>query len=831
MKKRLFFFFAVFIAFVNFGFLGCSNGSGNGLSDDQNNSDLLFEIFTDVSEVNPTSDDIQITVTVKCHNLSKVGYVYTAGKKSPYRSGKKIFDAQDDVKILTPGKDGKYVITADQNGVYSIAAMDEDGFNIYTDRVISNIDRIPPDVVINPFVTYNEDTKQLSVEWENPEDKDFDKVQVNLYKYPEDLEDDDILVQSIEVEGTSYTVENIVADGSYYYFELCTIDKVGNISLPVYSDDCYVIPSLKVTSICADPYHLNVADGNLVNLTASISNLAFFDLYSTPIYFMIRRPSMQGDQERLTFEVYKVDEICEFVDSEKEIARLNVRYGYVNSDGTVDYSNDSEGYIDYKQGTVTVQLYLSLYCVSYEGGLFDVHVKIGDEEYAEPNLHILVSKDSRKDPDDKKPVNISVCTTQDGTYTDELLTFKKSDLNENSKLYVKINGYNLDLFVEPGIQLYDSNGRAFYAQPVPFDVNQFAWTATTGNFVNEVTVEIPMPLTDDIYKVQLVEEEVYPVSYIYSQIQVYDAVTFSKIEIPRAGISAKGNTLIARVFGKNFTAPETKISDFVLTSSSNSEIVETPDFNILNDNCMLVSLKIPETASDYQITLKNGSEQIKGTFKVRDYSAYKVGDVLLDDGTIVSVDNLNTYFTSDEAKQKAIGVMFGISDYGAPMGWVGKYSSCETNSSMKWAKEDTFASDCNFVRLQYLSTFKGYPVGKDSWELLCSIDPEGTADGAENYPAFYYAVTYGQNHNLPEAYKDGWYLPTVYECESIKAYRNNLINYIKALGGKSFFESGSYWTCEQFTADSSFYVQFNTYRRTSNRYDTNYVLVIRDFED
>ena len=69
------------------------------------------------------------------------------------------------------------------------------------------------------------------------------------------------------------------------------------------------------------------------------------------------------------------------------------------------------------------------------------------------------------------------------------------------------------------------------------------------------------------------------------------------------------------------------------------------------------------------------------------------------------------------------------------------------------------------------AAFTGDIDGSDNWEYICSIDPEGTANAAKNYPAFDWVNQY----NAAYADKLGgttfaWYMPSLAElCE---VYRN-----------------------------------------------------------
>ncbi len=223
---------------------------------------------------------------------------------------------------------------------------------------------------------------------------------------------------------------------------------------------------------------------------------------------------------------------------------------------------------------------------------------------------------------------------------------------------------------------------------------------------------------------------------------------------------------------------------------------------------------------------------------------YSVGDVLLNDGTIIPYDADNLSFT-DEQKQKAVGIVYGLDENGGPRGYLGLYNSAGgTNSGYyQWAIEGTIGRYTNFTGIicdasentvgsAATATFTGDTDGSDNWEYICLIDPEGAADAETNYPMFNYANTYGSTFNLTGDYETGWYIPSLAELCYI--YRNcSILNSIlESLNGipliNDFYYSSSQSSVHQCAVGS---VHFNNGEACygNKDYEYEYVCVVRPF--
>ena len=210
-------------------------------------------------------------------------------------------------------------------------------------------------------------------------------------------------------------------------------------------------------------------------------------------------------------------------------------------------------------------------------------------------------------------------------------------------------------------------------------------------------------------------------------------------------------------------------------------------------------------------------------------SAYSIGDVLLNDGSVIPY-SAGRVFT-DEQKSKAVGVMYG-NEYDIPCGWLGIYNSCggTGSGSYQWAPSGTTGNSTCFedimCKISYTTdvttaTFDGDTDGSDNWTYIKSQDSTGANNPATNYPAFYYVNQYASRFYFTgTSYSSGWYMPSLAELCFI--YRNKTIlnSVLSALGGIQL-KDVDYWASTQNnTWDSQArYVDFSNGTATGGIYD------------
>ncbi len=170
---------------------------------------------------------------------------------------------------------------------------------------------------------------------------------------------------------------------------------------------------------------------------------------------------------------------------------------------------------------------------------------------------------------------------------------------------------------------------------------------------------------------------------------------------------------------------------------------------------------------------------------------YKVGDIVLADGSIVSAAQYKA-----NTRNPAIGVIAFFKDSSFPnSGNYGSRTGTKENAYIiglkqkqgviQWATKNAQGTK-DIKALQSYPSAYGYGVanfatfypgsdndGSDNWDLLCAAVTDENISG--RYPAFEYAASYGKTAGITGSYSSGWYLPTIAELSYV--YRNkNFIN-------------------------------------------------------
>ena len=115
-----------------------------------------------------------------------------------------------------------------ENGIYSVAVLDNEGRREVETIEIKNIDKTPPAPVSSLTVSYSSSSKKITVSWQNPTDSDFAGLTLSWKKGTGSE-------TSVELtkDKTSYEISNITTDGSTYTITVITKDDVGNTDTPV----------------------------------------------------------------------------------------------------------------------------------------------------------------------------------------------------------------------------------------------------------------------------------------------------------------------------------------------------------------------------------------------------------------------------------------------------------------------------------------------------------------------------------------------------------------------------------------------------------------------
>ena len=175
----------------------------------------------------------------------------------------------------------------------------------------------------------------------------------------------------------------------------------------------------------------------------------------------------------------------------------------------------------------------------------------------------------------------------------------------------------------------------------------------------------------------------------------------------------------------------------------------------------------------------------------------------MSDGSYVTAGDYSSYTGS----ATPVGIVCHVNNDGTTGLMLGLTNSYETETSIQWAPSGTTGYNTNFTTIQGLDTY-GDIDGSDNWAEICASDPEGSANPAENYPVFNYALTYAQTANLTETnYKNGWYVPTIHELyHYVWLNMDTLNNSLNEVGGTQVCKT-AYWS-------------------SSQHYDVNYVMYI-----
>ena len=377
----------------------------------------------------------------------------------------------------------------------------------------------------------------------------------------------------------------------------------------------------------------------------------------------------------------------------------------------------------------------------------------------------------------KKPADvteISLAQTQIPVGTQESIT-------------ATITGTNFDIRGETKVKLLDSNGDEYTESTVTVPLE-------SNNSNTEFTVDIPLPTTEGFYTVAVFFDDVEDTTT--TTLQVYGTPIISEVTIPAAGTNHGGKVLPVTIIGKNFTAPDAA-RGFTSTGTTLNKV------KIVSDTKATAEVTCPYAAGTTSVTVSYGESSVTTTLEVKEsVTSYEVGDIILTDGSKVSVANVETYKIDEN--NKPIGVVAMIYDiYGVPTPKVIGLKVSE--SEITWSSSFT-GVNTNFTEIQasYKGsessgyTFEGDVDGSDNWEYICSIDPEGTHDAAKNYPSFNFANTYGSTAGLTGTdYENGWYVPSVAEAYQVCQNKDVIQTSLTKAGGFTIDEIDC-WSSSQY---------------------------------
>lgn len=665
-----------------------------------------------------------------------------------YAAGSKSLNYFENNGITLNSVEGIYSFSVTENGTYTVFALGNDGRRETKEIVIKNIDRIPPAEISNLQIQYDYDSKTITVSWQNPIDEDFDYVKLIC------TNNDCYIISDLIITNSTYSLNNVEPNCGEFIFTLYTVDKNGNTST---AKGINIIPNAYpvVQSIELSRYHLayNDSDQTIIAI-AKIKNANLID-----------------DDTVVKFQI------------------INSNGSIINTIATLDKSIGI--------ATATLKAPSSSSNLSVSGETYTVLCKIDDENADTNNIaRFNVSTDSA--------LNILAQSVNGLSYSTDKVQFNLADISADTTTTLRIKGYNLDL-TNISVQLYNSLGVAYYENPVVVDTSEIEWTASSGENYQTLYIELPIPIVADIYTIKVLFNGIPEENYI-STLQIYDVPTFISFDIPLVSVTKENNVVTAKIMGRNFDTPGMDLCKLTATCT-NQYVVSVTSFTIVNDSVLNATFSIPGTVGEYDITMAYGINSITGTLRVQDFSQWTVGDVLLNDGTVIHYKE--HYDFTETQKQNVIGVMYGFNEYDVPAGWLGVYNSYggKNSGSYMWAPGITTGYNTNFEGIictpsssgfgaASTSFFSGDMDGSDNWTYICSFDLKGTSDAAVNYPALNYVNNYATIFCLTGDYATGWYMPSIAELCFI--YRNKeILNYIlSALDAIQIYED-AYWSASQ----------------------------------
>ncbi len=331
-----------------------------------------------------------------------------------------------------------------------------------------------------------------------------------------------------------------------------------------------------------------------------------------------------------------------------------------------------------------------------------------------------------------------------------------------TKVNAAVTGTNFDIRGETKIKLLDSNEAEVTASTkiVP------AGEVTATGF----TAELPLPSESGVYTVAVYFDNVKQEKT--GTVQLYDIPEITSVSIPKAGKTYGGKKLPITVTGKNFTAPGISADKFTGTPG-------LTDITIVSDTVVTATVVCPIAEGETDLTVictpEQGSPvQGRGKIIVKDYAGCTVGKIVLKNGDWFGKD----FYSSIDESNPPVGIICGINSYDAP-----RMIALHT-SKLSWATYNSTGYNTKFEGIicrneaDQPPIFTGDTDGSDNWEYICRIDPDGTANAAENYPAFHWVNEYGKTYRTGE---QKWYMPSIKELYEVHKNKDTINESLKKI--------------------------------------------------
>ena len=292
----------------------------------------------------------------------------------------------------------------------------------------------------------------------------------------------------------------------------------------------------------------------------------------------------------------------------------------------------------------------------------------------------------------------------------------------------------------------------------------------------------------------------------------YGTPSITSVEIPTVGEGYSGEIPVT-IKGKNFIGPNFDVNNLSCAGLNLDNVTK------VNDSKITATVYCDGAVGEKSFTVSYGSSSVNGILKVVEAEkCYSVGDIILTDGTKVSVSEVETY-EIDETN-RPIGVV-AIANYN---GGTAKILGLQCSDSIQWAPDGTtgYYEDFEGIKVtnygsyydETTGTYSGHSLegdldGSDNWEYICNVDSSASWDAEYNYPVFNFANNYGSYAGLEGTeYENGWYVPSIAELYDVYTNKTTIQTSMDAAGGFDV-ESGYYWSSSQ--SSSYYYYAYKLY--------------------
>ena len=613
--------------------------------------------------------------------------------------------------------------TVSENGIYSVAVLDNDGRREVETIKIDNIDKTLPASIKNLTVGYSSTSNTITVRWDKPSDTDIKELHLICKKGETEINN-----ETLSKDTTSFTITNILADETTYTITISAKDEVGNTGAPA-ETTVKATASAEVTGISLSRTHLDTEmTDRTITITVSGSN---FDQLTS----------------------FKVQ-----VKADGGFAELPVDVNPHTGIATVSAPIPSPA--------------------TDEGTTYTVTAIVNGTPVPDKTATFKVTKPARVE-------SISLSNAQLPANTPEPIT-------------VTVTGKNFDIRGETKIKLLDSNGDEAVGSTVTVAEN-------VGN-ETEFTADITgLPAVSGVYTVAVFFKGNKQTET--AQLQLYGAPEITSVSIPKAGTPYGGNKLPVTIKGKNFTAPGASFS------GSGASIT---NFTVVNDTFATAEVTCPYSAEEHTVTVTCGTASNTGTLRVKDYTGYEVGKIVLANKALVEASN----YSAIDPSNPPVGIICGDL-YGVPR-MIALHTS---SSSLKWAKNGSTGYNTQFEGIicrssqagygaAQTATFTGDTDGSDNWEYIKQQDPAGAADAATNYPAFHWVNQYNTQYAAQLGGTNfAWYMPSLAElCEVYKNRDAINASFAKIHGLDSDYANSTLGTSWYWSSSQDSYINYNAWR-------------------